>query len=132
LLSAICQLALAATRANAFIRYLLTHPAVRDCIAAEGSIWSVVSECALLISKHGMSEDRHLCLFAGGCEGLLRFCQCCLMSEEAETACMHHVSSLIKKSANQECSTEEIKHAMLLNDSFIYDFPRLTSIFQVA
>ena len=127
-----CQLALAAIRANAFVRHLLTYPAVRDCIAAEVAIWSVMSECALLISKHGMSEDRHLCLFAGGFEGLLRFTQCSLMSGEEEVACARHVSSLINSSSDKGCKTDANELAMILNESFIFDFPRLTATFHVA
>ena len=126
------QLALAAIRANAFIRHLLTYPAVWACIAAEEAIWCVMSECALLISEHGMSEDRHLCLFAGGYEGLVQFCNCSLMSEEAEVVCTRYVSSLIHSSADQACNTDANEHAVLLNEPYIYDYPRLTATFNVT
>ena len=128
------QLALAAIRANAFIRHLLTFPAVRECIAGEVAIWSVMSECASLISEHGMSEDRHLCLFAGGYEGLLRFSHCRLMSDEAEAVCTRHVSSLMNSNSSFDhgCKTDANDLTMLLNESFIYDFPRLTAILKVA
>ena len=128
------QLALAAIRANAFVRHLLTYPAVRECIAGEVAIWSVMSECASLISEHGMSEDRHLCLFAGGYEGLLRFSHCTLMSDEAEAVCTRNVSSLIESNSSSDhgCKTDTNDLAILLNESFIYDFPRLTAILHVA
>ena len=128
------QLALAAIRANAFIRHLLTYPAVRECIAGEVAIWSAMSECASLISEHGMSEDRHLCLFAGGYEGLLRFSHCSLMSDEAEAVCTRHVSSLINSNSSFDhgCKADANDLAILLNESFIYDFPRLTAILNVV
>lgn len=81
-----------------------------------------------------MSEDRHLCLFAGGYEGLLRFSHCRLMSDEAEAVCTRHVSSLMNSNSSFDhgCKTDANDLTMLLNESFIYDFPRLTAILKVA
>lgn len=127
------QLALAAERAKSFVKALITFPAVQECFVKEEKIWEIIQESAMLIGQHGMSEDRHLCLFAGGWIGLLRFSKQRLLSEEAELSCMEYVTSLMSKisipmtmtMAITEDSSQGDEDAFLLNNSLIYDYPQL-------
>jgi hypothetical protein len=96
---------------------LLAFPAVQESAGRESAIWSTVMESAGIIVQHGMSEDRHLCLLAGGLEGLTRFTGRRLLSDDAELQCVIFVKTLAGYSAEDD--------AVLLNSSFIYDFPTL-------
>lgn len=98
-----------------------------DCIVKEEMLWTIVQESAVLIGQHGMSEDRHLCLFAGGWSGLLRFTQQRLLSEAAESFCEEYVDSLLTRvsMANAGELSQGDEDALLLNNSLIYEFPRL-------
>ena len=121
------QLALAAERAKNFLKALIIFPAVFDCIVTEEKLWTIVQESAVLIGQHGMSEDRHLCLFAGGWSGLLRFTQQRLLSEAAESSCVEYVNSLLTRVsiANTGELSQADEDALLLNNSLIYEYPRL-------
>lgn len=102
---------------------LLAFPAVQDSATKESVIWSTVQESAGIIVQHGMSEDRHLCLLAGGLEGLTRFTGRRLLSDDAQLRCVDFVKTLGGYSAEDD--------AVLVNSSFIYDFPTLIAVVPV-
>ena len=93
----------------------------------EDGLWAIVRESAELICKYGMSEDRHLCLFAGGWEGLMRFTQQRLLSVEAEAVCLLYVTSLAKRVTSEELNRLDDDDAIQLNNSLIYDFPEVVT-----
>jgi hypothetical protein len=72
-----------------------------------------------------MSEDRHLCLLAGGWRGLLRFSNQRLLTIPTEAICSQYVDSLEKAKAKQGQCISDQEDTMLLNDSLIYDFPQI-------
>jgi hypothetical protein len=113
------QLALSAEKGRLFLQKLLTFEAIHGLIIKEEALWSIVQESSLLISQQGMVEDRHLCLLAGGWEGLLAFTKQRLISDQAEFCCNLYVDS-IKLMQSKGRSEDD---SILLNNSLIYDFP---------
>lgn len=102
---------------------LFAFRAVQESVTKESVIWSIVLESAGIIVQHGMSEDRHLCLLAGGLDGLTRFTGRRLLSDDAQLKCVDFVKTLAEYGAEDD--------AVLVNSSFIYDFPTLIAAIPV-